>query len=101
MPKYALCGKMMTDPHNRQTLIEILSAAADLMQNAEGCQMYIVYRDANDAGAVWITELWDSEEAHDNSLSIEGVKALISRARPILKGSPEQIVMIPVSGKGL
>ncbi len=101
MLKYALAGKLTTDAQDRDALIEILSAAADLMENAEGCQMYIVYKDANDDTAVWVTELWDSKADHDSSLSIAGVSDLITRARPLIKSMSDQIELIPIHGKGL
>jgi quinol monooxygenase YgiN len=101
VPKYALAGKLTTDVQDRDALIEILSAAADLMENAEGCQMYIVYKDAKDDTAIWVTELWDSQADHDNSLSIAGVSDLIARARPLIKSMSDQIVLIPIHGKGL
>ncbi len=101
MAKYALCGKFTTDPQDRDALLDILSAAAGLMAQAAGCQMYIVYRDAADGGAVWVTELWESKEAHDNSLSMAGVRDLIAQAMPLVRGPIEQHPLIPVSGKGL
>ena len=100
MSKYGLTGKFTTAPENRDTLVEILSEAADLMETAEGCHTYIVHKDANDDTAIWVTEIWESKEAHDKSLSIDGVGALIGRARPLITGI-EQIVLIPVRGKGL
>ena len=101
MSKYRLCGKFSTAPENRDTLVDILSKAADLMKTAEGCQAYIVYRDVDDDGGVWVTEIWDSEEAHDQSLKIHGVADLIAKARPIITGVPVSGKLTPVHGVGL
>lgn len=100
MAMYALCGKFTVEPPNRNALADILSAAADLMEHAAGCQMYIVYNDAADDGALWVTELWDSKEAHARSLTLPGVGELIAQARPLISGI-EQHVLIPVLGKRL
>lgn len=100
MDSYALCGKFIVDPRDRDALAEILSAAADLMQQAAGCRTYIVYTDTADDGAVWVTELWDSQDAHAQSLTLPGVSDLIARARPLIRGI-EQHVLVPVHGKGL
>ncbi len=100
MAQYGLTGKFTTTSENRDRLIDILSSAADLMETAEGCQQYIVHKDANDTTATWVTEMWESKEAHDQSLSIEGVGDLIGSARPLITGI-SQIELIPMHGKGL
>lgn len=100
MTAFAMCGKMTAQPGQREALLGILSAAADLMRNVEGCRTYIVYTDADDANAIWVTELWDSKEAHDESLKAENVRTLIGQAMPLLAGSPEGATLIPVTGKG-
>jgi len=100
MASFAMCGKMSAAPENRDTLVEILSSAADLMRNTDGCEAYIVYKDADDDGAVWVTELWQSKEAHDASLTLPEVRELIGKAMPLLVGSPEGSTLIPVTGKG-
>ncbi len=48
-----------------------------------------------------VTEIWDSEEEHSASLSIEGVKELISEALPLLADPPEQIKLDVLGGKGI
>ncbi len=101
MAAFAMCGKMTAQPGMREALLTILSAAAELMRNVEGCQTYIVYKDADDEDAIWVTELWDNKEAHDESLKAENVRALIGQAMPLLAGSPEGATLIPVTGKGL
>jgi hypothetical protein len=47
---------------------------------------------------VWVTEVWDSKEDDDNSLHVEGVRALISRAMPLLAGQPEKGQELEVIG---
>jgi quinol monooxygenase YgiN len=101
MIDYGLIGKLSTEPHDREALVSILTEGVELMKAAPGCHIYIVNKDANDEGAVWVIELWESKEAHDQSLTLPGVQELIARAMPLLKGLPEGITVIPVGGKGL
>lgn len=63
--------------------------------------MYIVSKDADNDHDVWVMELWDSKEAHDESLTHPEIRTLIGQAMPILKGNPDGASLIPVSGKGL
>lgn len=90
MNKYALHGKLIATNGNRNNLANILIEASKLVSTAKGCHLYIISKDKSDDNAVWITEIWDSIEDHDNSLNIQGVKDLISQAMPILAGKPEK-----------
>lgn len=101
MSNFGMVGKLHAEPENREQLVDILSQASDLMQSAEGCNLYVVSKDADDDTAVWVMELWDSKEAHDNSLKREDVRALIGQAMPILIGSPDGATLIPVRGAGI
>ena len=101
MSNYGMVGKLTTAPEDRDKLIDILTQAAEGMQDLEACHLYVVSKDADDDGAVWVMELWESKEAHDESLKLDSVRNLIGQAMPLLKGQPEGTTLIPVSGKGL
>jgi len=90
MNKYLLQGKLTAKDGQRQTLAEILIKASKLMATAKGCQLYAVALEEKDANSVFITEIWDSKEDHDNSLKVEGVRELIMTAMPILEGQPQK-----------
>ncbi|WP_207512418.1 putative quinol monooxygenase [Longitalea luteola] len=52
--------------------------------------MYAIGKDPKDGNAVYVTEIWDSKEDHDNSLKLEAVRALIMKAMPIIDGPPQK-----------
>jgi quinol monooxygenase YgiN len=95
---YGLIGKMMAVPGQRDALISILLENAATMP---GCLSYIVAKDATDANAVWVTEVWDSQESHKNSLSLPSVQKTIARGKPLIAGFGERFVTEPVGGQGL
>ena len=100
--RYGLFGKLKAAAGNGDELASILLEASRLMATAQGCHIYIVSQDAQDDTLVWITEVWDTEQDHDNSLNVAGVKELISRAIPLLEGKPESGIKLTVlGGKGL
>lgn len=101
MTQFGMFGKLTTDPQNRDTLVGILTQAATFLQSDDECQMYIVNKDADDDGAVWVIELWQSKEAHDQSLTRPEIRHLIEKALPILKDGSQSVTVIPVGGKGL
>lgn len=100
--KYGLFGKLKATSGKGGELASILLEASRLMANAQGCHLYIVSQDTQDDTSIWITEVWDTQEDHDNSLSVAGVKELISQAMPLLEGKPESGMKLRVlGGKGL
>ncbi|HEV7346996.1 antibiotic biosynthesis monooxygenase family protein [Telluribacter sp.] len=96
--KYGLHGKLKALSGNGDNLASILLEAAQLVSTAKGCHLYLVSRDTKEAEAVWVTEVWDSKEDHDNSLKVEGVRELIGRAMPLLDGMPEKGQELEVLG---
>ena len=88
MSKHELHGKLQAAQGQGHQLAEILLKAAALVSTAPGCRLYMVSRDPADPDTVWITEAWDSEADHAQSLKIAGVRELINQAMPILSGPP-------------
>jgi len=86
--KYLLHGKLTAKQGLSQELAAILIEASRLISNANGCKLYVVGKDQNDPNSVYVTEIWDSKEDHDNSLNVEGVRELIMQAMPMLETMP-------------
>lgn len=101
MPRYGLHGKMLAQPGQRDALAALLLEAAREVADAPGCEMYLIATAADDAGALWITEVWRDKAAHDASLTLPGVQAIIARARPLIAGFGERFESVPLGGKGL
>ena len=95
---YGLIGKMTAHPGQRDALIEILVADTDAMP---GCLSYIVSRDAREADALWVTEVWRSQDDHRNSLKLPSVQAAIGKGRPLIKDMGPYFETEPVGGVGL
>ena len=95
---FGLIGKMIVVAGKRDELVDILLTSTDRMP---GCLSYIVAKDVADANAIWITEVWDSKESHDASLSLPAVKDAITKARPLVAGFGDGVTTTPVGGVGL
>ena len=98
MNKYGLHGKLQATAGNGTQLAQILLEASRLVSTAKGCQLYLISQDSSTPEAVWVTEVWDSKEDHDNSLQVPGVRELISQAMPLLDGRPEKGQELDVLG---
>ena len=87
---YLLHGKLTAKSGHSEALANILLEASELVSTAKGCKIYVIGKDATDENAVYVTEIWDSKEDHDNSLNVDGVRELIGKAMPILDGKPSK-----------
>ena len=102
MEKYFLHGSLRARSGRGDALAEILLEAADLVSGAAGCRLYVISRDPASEQTVYVTEIWDSKEDHDRSLTDEHVRALISRAIPLLEGAPQKgQELVLVGGAGI
>ena len=98
MTKYGLHGHLKATKGNDEKLAEILLKAAELVAKAKGCHLYLISRDTDEQDTIWITEVWDSKEDHDNSLKADEVRALIGQAMPLLDGMPQGGQVLDVLG---
>lgn len=81
-------------------LAVIMLKASDVLENMDGCKIYLVQLSATDADKILITEIWESQAAHQASLANPEVLALISQAKPLISGMQHEIGK-PIGGKGL
>ncbi len=88
---YLLQGKLTAKSGLQKQLSEILIEASHLLATAAGCKLYLISNDQNHTNEdVYVTEIWNSKEDHDNSLKITGVRELIALAIPILEEMPQK-----------
>ncbi len=95
---HGLISKVTAMAGQREAVIAILLEGIAIMP---GCLSYVIAKDAADADAIWITEVWENRASHDASLSLPAVQAAIARARPSIAGFGDRVVTIPVGGHGL
>ena len=91
---YGLIGKFTAADGKRDALMGYLIEGS---KDMPGNHSYVVAGDASDAVTIWVTEVWDSPEAHMASLKLEHVQAAISKARPLIAGM-ERVAETAVAG---
>lgn len=99
--RFGMFGKVIARQGQRDALVKNLLTAADLVGKAQGCELYVVHTSPTEPDAVWVTEVWRSKADHAASLSINGVRELIAKTRPLIAEMGDPILTIPVGGKGL
>ncbi len=98
---FAMTGKLVAQNAKRAELIEILKQAAILVGEIPQCHLYAVHEDFSNDAHVWVYELWDNKQAHDDSLNNEQIRALIMQARPLLAAAPDGAELSVVGGYGV
>lgn len=91
---YGLIGSFKAAKGKRSELIALL---LDDVGEMPGCRSYVVAENPNDEDNIWITEVWDSAEAHKASLAIPTVK----KAMPMMASFGEHKETTVVGGHGL
>jgi quinol monooxygenase YgiN len=94
---YGLIGSIRATPGSRDELASILAGIGSM----PGCLTYIVATDSSSDDLVWVTEVWESREAHAASLELPGVQAAIAQGRPLIAGFDQRIETDPIGGSGL
>jgi quinol monooxygenase YgiN len=97
---YAMTGKLITQHGKRANLVSILTQASQVVSQIPECKMYIVCEDVSDENAIWVFEVWDDKQAHDDSLKNEQTRALINQARPLLAAAPDGAELKIIGGHG-
>jgi quinol monooxygenase YgiN len=95
---YGLIGKMVTHAGKRDELGKIL---VNGVAGMPGCLSYIVANDPSDANLIWITEAWESKDAHAASLSLPSVREAITKGRPLIAAMSSVAETTPIGGQGL
>lgn len=94
---YGLIGRMRAVDGGRDELAAILAGMGEM----PGCLSYVVAAEDSDPETLWITEVWESVEAHAASLNLPAVQAAIERGRPLIAGFEQRIETRPLGGIGL
>ena len=95
---YGLIGKMSAIAGQRDALIAILLEG---VAGLPGCLSYVVAKDPNNADAIWVTEVWDSQASHKASLALPSVQQAIARGKPLIASFDQHTETLPVGGHGL
>jgi quinol monooxygenase YgiN len=86
---YGLFGAILATPGKRDELVGYLLQASRLLEQEPGCVHYLVGTSEH-PDAVWISEVWTDQAAHDRSLESDDIRQLIGQAEPLIAGMSDQ-----------
>ena len=79
-------GSLGAVPGRRDELVALLIRGNDRLSQV-GCLRYDVGVNDDEPDTVFVVELWESSTAHQASLALPEVQAVIAEARPLLSGA--------------
>src|SRR5690554_1582198 len=82
---FANVGTLGVKPGSLDTVVQILTRPNSELASA-GCLLYEVGTSPEQPDTVYVTELWESAEAHRASLELDSVRTAIREAMPHLTG---------------
>lgn len=97
MAQYALVTRFAARPGQRKELTDILVKAHHIVSSAKGCKLFAVNHDVNHDDLIWVNEIWDTQEDHAISLTLDGCKELILEAKHLMNGDPVQNTLKPIT----
>jgi quinol monooxygenase YgiN len=93
--------RMVARPGRGEALAATLLKVANGLEEAPGCELYLVNVSADEPDTVWITEVWSDEASSDLALSGAMGEAGIGDVLDLLAGPPELVDLRPLGGTGL
>ncbi|MCP3996240.1 MAG: antibiotic biosynthesis monooxygenase [bacterium] len=94
---YGLIGQIVAVEGRRDELAAVLAG----MGSMPGCHSYVVAIDPDKPDTLWVTEVWESKQAHTDSLQLAAVQEAITEGRPLIAGFESRVETEPIGGIGL
>lgn len=98
--KFGMQAVLISAPGKGAELAEIMKQAAQTVSSMKGCELYIVQQSLANEDEVLITEVWSSKEDHKASLANENIRALITKAKPIITSMESKPAKV-IGGHGI
>lgn len=84
MEGYAVYSGIVAKDGKGHLIKEYFLEIAKEMESIDGCRTYIVGEDTKKAEAIYVFEVWDSKESHDESLKMPIYQELREKARSLI-----------------
>ena len=100
MAKVAVWAKIPAAPGKRDDLAKALEVGLETAKGEPGTIYYILHTDPNDADALYMYEMYESQDALNAHMGSEAFQALGPTLMPFIGGRPELTFLGPIGGKG-
>ena len=83
--QFGVIAHLTAQAGKRDAMIDALSGLIGMKGNIS----FIIAKDGKNADGIYITEVWESKEAHDLALGTDQFKASFGKAAPMMGGAPD------------
>jgi quinol monooxygenase YgiN len=97
--QYCLINKITTKPDKRDEVIRIMLESGKPFDTNDNCLLYMVSKDTQSENVIWVLDVWNSYEAHEEAMAKSDMRQFVKEAIPLLQHRPEQFIIQPVGGK--
>ena len=102
MSKHGLIDVLTCAPEDQDKLFDLMVHIADHLDTVDDCLYFVVSKEADNPTKIWVTELWTSKEAHDQSLENAGhILEYINEAMQLITDERQRATLTPILGKGI
>ena len=103
MSKHGLIDVLTCAPEDQDKLFDLLIHIAQHLETIDDCLYFIISKEVNNPTKIWVTELWTSKAAHDESLANAGhILEYIHEAMLLInKDERQRATLVPILGKGI
>ncbi len=95
--RFGVIAHITAKPGQRDAMLDILKGAAGTMK---GNISFVLAKDGKNPDGIWVTEIWESQEAHDAVLTTDAFKATMGKATPLMASMDQNEHTWPVAGSG-
>ena len=95
---HGVIDKLIAQDGKRDELISILLNGT---RDMPGLLSYVVAKDLEDESALWVTEVWESLQKHQESFRLQAVQEIMAKGKPLIADFGERVETLPVGGQGL
>ena len=93
--RFGVIAHLTSQAGKRDAMIDALKGLIGMKGNIS----FVIAKDGKNENGIYITEIWESKEAHDAALGTDQFKAAFGKAAPMMGGAPDlQADTWPVAG---
>jgi quinol monooxygenase YgiN len=102
MNKHGLIDVLTCAPEDQDKLFDLMVHIADHLETVDDCLYFVISKEAGNPTKIWVTELWTSKEAHDQSLENAGhIHGIIKEIMTLVTDERQRATLTPILGKGI
>lgn len=101
MARVAVWARIPAAPGKRDDLAKALEVALETAKGEKGTIYYILHADPKDENALFMYEMYESQDALNEHMGSAAFKALGPAIGPFLGGAPDLKFLSPLGGKGV